>query len=230
MNPPFADRAEAARALAEAVVARALPAPVVVLALPRGGVPIGAELAWRLHAPLDLLLVRKIGAPWEPELAIAAVVDGTVPDIVFNDEVMALSRYDPDYIETQVLKELQEIQRRRRLYLRGRAPVALGGVTVVVVDDGIATGTTLRVALRALRRQQPARLVLAVPVAPHEVVQSLRGEVDDVICLVEPKSFYAIGRYYRDFHPVSDDEVIDALDAASAALAEAPPMSQSAVG
>ncbi len=222
MKTRFADRAEAARLLAQDVAARALPAPVVVLALPRGGVPIAAELARVLHAPLDLLMVRKIGAPWQPELAIAAVVDGAAPDIVFNDEVMAQSRIDPDYIEAEVLKELHEIHRRRGLYLHGRAAVPVKGATVVVVDDGIATGTTLRVALRALRRQQPARLVLAVPVAPHDVLQSLRTEVDEVVCLAEPEPFIAIGCHYRDFHQVSDAEVIDALDAAHAALAGEP--------
>lgn len=223
MKTPFADRAEAARFLAQAVAALGLAAPVVVLALPRGGVPIGAELARVLHARLDLLLVRKIGAPWQPELAIAAVIDGAAPDIVFNDEVMALSRLDPDYIETQVLKELHEIHRRRGLYLRGRAPVALRGATVVVVDDGIATGTTLRVALKAVRRQQPARLVVAVPVAPDDVLRSVRAEVDDVVCLATPQPFDAIGRHYRDFHQVSDDEVIDALDVAHAAFESAVP-------
>lgn len=219
MSPRFADRAEAARLLAREVAARMLPAPVVVLALPRGGVPIAAELARLLHAPLDLLLVRKIGAPWQPELAIAAVVNGAAPDIVFNDEVMACSRIDPDYIEAQVLAQLHEIHRRRGLYLQGRPAVPLKGATVVVVDDGIATGTTLRVALKALRRQAPARLVLAVPVAPHDVLQSLRGEVDEVVCLAEPDPFVAIGGHYRDFHQVGDAEVIAALDAAHAALA-----------
>ena len=220
MQIPFADRAEAARFLAHEVAALGLAAPVVVLALPRGGVPIGAELARVLHARLDLLLVRKIGAPWQPELAIAAVVDGAAPDVVFNDEVMAAIQLDPDYLETQVLKELHEIHRRRVLYLHGRAPVALRGTTVVVVDDGIATGTTLRVALKAVRRQQPARLVVAVPVAPDDVLRSVRAEVDDVVCLATPQPFDAIGRHYRDFHQVSDDEVIDALDAAHAAFAE----------
>jgi putative phosphoribosyl transferase len=223
MNPLFADRAEAARALALELSTRMLPGPVVVLALPRGGVPIGAEVARVLHTPLDLLMVRKIGAPWQPELAIAAVVDGNAPDILFNDEVMALRRIDPDYIEVQVLKELHEIQRRRRHYLRGRSPLVLAGATVIVVDDGIATGTTVRLALKAVRRQHPARLVLAVPVAAHDVVESLRTEVDDLICLAEPEPFDAIGLHYRDFHQISDDEVLDALDAANAALADAPP-------
>jgi putative phosphoribosyl transferase len=209
----FADRAEAARALAQRLAAMHLAAPIVVLALPRGGVPIAAELARVLHAALDLVLVRKIGVPWQRELAVAAVVDGEKPEIVIDDEVLRLSGVDRDYIETQALIELKEIERRRRVYLRGRAPLPLAGATAVVVDDGIATGTTVRAALKALRRRQPARLVLAVPVAPHDTVLALRGEVDDLVCLAEPEPFHAIGLHYVDFHQVSDDEVMAALDA-----------------
>lgn len=211
---PFADRQAAGKALARAVSLRHFPAPRVVLALPRGGVPVALEVARALDAPLDLVLVRKIGAPWQPELAVAAVVDGAEPEIVVDEETSALTGVDRAYIEAQAAQELREIERRRRVYLRGRAPLALEGVTTIVVDDGVATGTTVRAALRALRRRHPARLVLAVPVAPADTVSALRAEVDELICLAEPSPFHAIGLYYHDFHQVPDDEVLAALDAA----------------
>ena len=150
--------------LAERVLALHLPGPLVVLALPRGGVPIAVLVARALSAPLDLLLVRKIGLPWQPELALAAVVDGEPPELVIDEEVQRSADLEPGYIESEAVKEIREIARRRALYLRGRAPVALTGKTVIVVDDGVATGTTMRAALKALRRRQPAGLVLAVPV------------------------------------------------------------------
>jgi putative phosphoribosyl transferase len=215
MSRPFADRAEAARALAQRLAAMHLAPPIVVLALPRGGVPIAAEVARVLHAGLDLVLVRKIGVPWQRELAVAAVVDGEQPEIVIDDEVQRLAGVDRDYIEAQALIELKEIERRRQVYLRGRTPLPLTGATAVVVDDGIATGTTVRAALKALRRRRPARLVLAVPVAPHDTVLALRAEVDDLVCLAEPEPFHAIGLHYDDFHQVGDDEVIAALDEAA---------------
>jgi putative phosphoribosyl transferase len=216
MKTPFANRAEAGRLLAERLVALKLPTPRVVLALPRGGVPIAAIVARALHAPLDLLLVRKIGLPWQPELALAAVVDGERPEIVVDEAVQAYSDVEPDYIEKQAIVELREIARRRALYLRGRAAVPVAGCTAIVVDDGIATGTTVRAALKALRRRNPARLVLAVPVAPSDTLAELRNEVDQIVCLAEPYPFEAIGLHYRDFHQVPDDEVLAALDAAAA--------------
>jgi putative phosphoribosyl transferase len=216
MSRIFANRAEAAHALARRLAAMNLAPPIVVLALPRGGVPIAAEIARALHAALDLVLVRKIGVPWQPELALAAVVDGETPQIVVDDAVLGISGVDRDYIETQALNELKEIDRRRLVYLRGRAPLPLAGTTAVVVDDGIATGTTMRAALKALRTRRPARLVLAVPVAPHDTVEALRTEVDDLVCLAEPEPFHAIGLHYADFHQVGDDEVIAALDEAAA--------------
>jgi putative phosphoribosyl transferase len=212
MKPLFADRAEAGRALARLLVRRQYAAPVVVLALPRGGVPIGAEVARALGAPLDLVIVRKIGAPAQPELAVAAVVDGSAPIVVIDDETSSLCGADPDYIEAQVLAQLHEIDRRRRLYLHGRAQWPVKGATVIVVDDGIATGTCVRAALQAVRRRHPARLVLAVPVAPGDVLERLHAEVDEVVCLAQPVPFDAVGRHYADFHQVSDDEVLDALD------------------
>jgi putative phosphoribosyl transferase len=217
MKLPLADRRSAGLALAQALLRDRPPGPVVVLALPRGGVPIGAEIARALDAPLDLLLVRKIGAPWQPELAVAALVDGSPPDIVVDTQLMAMTGVDRAYVEARAQIEQQEIERRRRAYLGGRAPLPLQGVTVIVVDDGIATGTTARAALKALRRRQPARLVLAVPVGPRDTLAALRKEVDDLVCLAEPEPFHAIGLHYDDFHQVSDAEVLTALAAANAA-------------
>jgi putative phosphoribosyl transferase len=212
MRRAFADRAEAARQLADRLVAEHLAPPIVVLALPRGGVPIGAEVARRLHAPLDLLLVRKIGAPWQRELAVAAVVEGEKPEIVVDEETSAATGVDRDYIDREAAAEWREIGRRRERYLRGRTPVPVTGATVVVVDDGIATGTTMRAALKALKRRGAKQLVVAVPVAPHDTVVMLRQEVDRVVCLAEPFPFHAIGLHYVDFHQVPDEEVIAALD------------------
>ena len=213
-NKAFANRTEAGRALARRLVAMAIPPPVVVLALPRGGVPVAAEVARALGAPLDLLLVRKIGAPWQPELAVAAVVDGDPPDIVVDEFTSRMSGVNQDYIQTQASHELREIARRREVYLRGRTPVPVKGATVIVVDDGVATGTTIRAAIKALRRRHPARLVLAVPVAPADTVAALREEADEVVCLAQPDPFHAIGLHYVDFHQVPDDEVLAALAAA----------------
>jgi putative phosphoribosyl transferase len=215
MSHVFTDRIEAGRALAARLAAKSWPGPRVVLALPRGGVPVAAEVALALHAPLDLLLVRKIGAPWQPELAVAAVVDGASPEIVYDERICALTGVDRSYVERRAQEELQEIERRRRLYLGSRPPVPLTGATVFVVDDGIATGTTVRAALKALSRQHPARVVLAVPVAPADTLAVLRHEADEIVCLQQPVPFHAVGLHYRDFHQVGDDEVVQALDRAA---------------
>ena len=211
MSALFRNRDEAGRALAARLLHMHMAPPVVVLALPRGGVPVGAMVARALGAPLDLLMVRKIGVPWQPELALAAVVDGDRPEIVIDEDVARQCNVDPNYVEDQALAELREIDRRRRLYLQGRVAVPLEGCTAIVVDDGIATGTTVRAALKALRRSAPARLVLAVPVAPADTLAALRSEVDEVVCLSQPYPFRAIGEHYADFHQVSDDEVLAAL-------------------
>lgn len=216
MNPPmFTNRQEAGRALAAAVAAHRPLLPVVVMGLPRGGIPVAYEVAKALGAPLSLLLVRKIGAPWQRELAVAAVVDGTPPDLVIDDETVSATGTTMDWISSQARVEKHEIARRRELYLRGRSLPALGGATVIVVDDGIATGTTVRAALKALRRRHPERLMLAVPVAPMETLRALQQEVDDVVCLYTPAPFHAIGRHYVDFHQLNDAEVLVVLDAAA---------------
>jgi putative phosphoribosyl transferase len=207
---PFADRQEAGRALAHALASMSLADPVV-LALPRGGVPVAAEIARRLGAPLDIVLVRKIGVPYQRELAAAAVVDGGDAEIVTNDDVMAQAGLTSADIARLAKREIAEIERRREAYLRGRERVPLDGRTLIVVDDGIATGASVRAALAALRRRNPRRLVLAVPVAPADTIAALRPQVDDVVCLTMPEPFLAIGLHYRDFRQLSDEDVMAAL-------------------
>jgi putative phosphoribosyl transferase len=218
---PIENRAMAGRALGERLAAMA-PDDPVVLALPRGGVPVALEIARALRAPLDLLLVRKIGVPWQPELAVGAVMDGGAPVIVVEPHVLAATGLDRSYVERQAAQELTEIERRRALYLAHRAPIPVTGRTAIVVDDGIATGTTVRAALRGLRQRGPARLVLAVPVAPSDVVDALRAEVDDIVCLAQPSPFGAIGYFYADFHQLTDDEVIALMRQAAPAAEEQP--------
>jgi len=206
----FRDRSEAGRRLAEALSAyRGRDA--VVLALPRGGVPVAAEVAAALQAPLDLILVRKIGVPTQPELAMGAVVDGATPIVVRNEDVIEFAGITADEFDAECARELAEIERRRQLYIGERARAEIAGQTVIVIDDGVATGATTRAALQAIRNRKPKQLVLAVPVAPGETITKLRGEVDALICLETPALFGAIGYFYRDFRQVSDQEVITIL-------------------
>jgi putative phosphoribosyl transferase len=210
----FANRTEAGRLLARELLALKLVEPVV-LALPRGGVPVAAEVAALLHAPLDLLLVRKIGAPAHRELAVAAIAEGPSREPVIDRETLEMTGTTQAYIDREAKAELKEIARRRSTYLHDRKRVPIEGRTALVVDDGIATGTTVRAALRSLRSRKPARLVLAVPVAPPEVVAALRSEVDDLVCLSQPAFFSAVGLHYADFRQVSDDEVIAIMNLAA---------------
>lgn len=212
---PFTDRRQAGQLLAEVLRALPLPAPRVVLALPRGGVPVALEVALALRAPLDLLLVRKIGAPQQRELAVAAVVEGDPSQIVADEALQRQTGADAVYVQAQAQVELREIERQRRVYLRSRPAVPLAASSVIVVDDGIATGTTLRAALQALRQRAPARLVLAVPVAPADTLAALRVLVDSVVCLATPRPFHAVGAHYLDFQAVGDAAVIAALDTAA---------------
>lgn len=206
----FQDRSDAGRRLAKALLHYKKRHPIV-LALPRGGLPVAAEVAAALEAPLDLILVRKIGVPTQPELAMGAVVDGAAPIVVRNDEVIALSGTTSDEFEATCARELEEIERRRQLYLGDRARTEIAGQVVIVIDDGIATGATTRAALQAIRNRKPKELVLAVPVAPPDTIAQLRGEVDALICLETPELFGAIGYFYRDFRQVSDQEVMAIL-------------------
>lgn len=214
----FRDRRSAGKALAQRLAERKLADPVV-LAMPRGGVPVAVEIALALDAPLDLVLVRKIGVPYQPELAAAAVVDGSSPEIVVNEDVVRLAGVERSYIDRQAKEELAEIERRRHAYLEGRPRVPLEGRTLILVDDGIATGASVRAALTALRRKAPGKLILAVPVAPAEALASFGEQVDEVVCLAAPDPFIAIGIHYGDFHQVPDAEVIRLIGEADAARA-----------
>jgi putative phosphoribosyl transferase len=219
---PFANRTEAGRQLAQAL-ARYKGERAVVLALPRGGVPVAAEVATALNAPLDLILVRKIGVPMQPELAMGAVVDGASPLVVRNEEVIALAGVDEADFKAVCDAELAEIERRRQLYLGGRPPIDVAGKVAIVIDDGIATGATTRAALRATRARKPKKLILAVPVAPTESLATMQEEADEVVCLEDYESFGAIGYFYSDFRQTSDQQVIDTLARfAQAATQEAP--------
>ena len=202
----FADRAEAGRLLAAELMRFAGSNPAVY-ALPRGGAPVAAEIAERLGAPLDLLLVRKIGVPSQPELAAGAVVDGERPDVVLNDDIVAAVGLSQAQIETLTRMQLNEIERRRALYLGKRSPVLARGRTAILVDDGVATGASMEAALVALRRRGPRHIVVAVPVAAPEALPRLRRLADEVVCLAAPESFNAIGLFYGDFHQLRDEEV-----------------------
>ena len=187
----------------------------MVLALPRGGVPVAAEIAHSAGVPLDLLLVRKIGAPGNEEFAIGAVVDGNNPEIVVNKDAAAHFGLTEADVREMGASGLREIERRRQLYLKGRSPLEVKGKTAIVVDDGIATGASIKAALRALARRDPARIILAVPVAPGDVLVELLGDTDSIVCLETPSPFLAVGAHYRDFPQVDDAAVIAALSAPS---------------
>jgi predicted phosphoribosyltransferase len=207
---PFRDRRDAGIRLAAALAAYKDQKPVI-LALPRGGVPVAAEIAAALAAPLDLILVRKIGVPFQPELAMGAVVDGVAPIVVRNDNVIRQAGIDDEDFKSSCNRELAEIDRRRKYYLGNRSPVAVNGCTAIIVDDGIATGATTRAALRATRMRNPGALVLAIPVAPTESLDELSQETDDIVCLEQHDDFGAIGLYYADFRQITDEEVIRTL-------------------
>lgn len=206
----FQDREDAGRQLARALVKYRSRHPVI-LALPRGGVPVAAEVAESLEAPLDLILVRKIGTPMQPELAMGAVVDGEQPVIVRNQDVIDQTGVSDETFNAVCKKELAEIDRRRERYLGNRDRADVQGQVAIIVDDGIATGATTLAAIQALRKREPKELILAVPVAPLDTLQRLHTEVDAIVCLDTPRDFGAIGYYYRDFRQVSDDEVIAIL-------------------
>ena len=207
---PFNDRFEAGQKLAKSLSRYRKQRPAI-LALPRGGVPVAAEIASALDAPLDLVLVRKIGVPFQAELAMGAVVDGDAPLIVRNEDVIDSVGIGETEFKAVCDQELAEIERRRRRYLGDRERVEVAGRTAIVVDDGIATGATMRAALRATRKRNPKRLVLAVPVAATESIIAMREEADDVVCLEDYAYLGAIGAFYQDFRQISDEEVIETL-------------------
>ncbi len=212
----FSDRTQAGKALAERL-AEQKPEDPIVLALPRGGLPVAAEVAGALDAPLGLLLVRKVGVPYQPELAAGAVVDGDEPEYIINQDILRATGISEDEFRAVAAKQLDEIERRRALYYRGREPVPVSGRTAIIVDDGIATGATVKAGIMGVRRRAPKRIILAVPVAPKDTVDELRELVDEVICLEMPEPFYAIGCHYLDFRQLTDDDVIRILGEAKPA-------------
>ncbi|KQX20050.1 MULTISPECIES: phosphoribosyltransferase [unclassified Sphingomonas] len=207
----FHDRREAGQRLARALDRHASAHPLV-LALPRGGVPVAYEVARALDAELDLLFVRKLGAPGYEELGIGAVVDGADPQLVLNEDIVRQFAPSPNYIRAEMQRQLAEIERRRRVYLGNGAPIRVDGRTVILVDDGIATGGTVKAALKALRKAHARRIILAVPVAPADSVAALRGECDELVCLAQPEPFHAVGTHYAVFDQTSDAEVIGLLE------------------
>lgn len=201
----FADRADAGRALAEALAALRGRDDVIVLALPRGGVPVGHEIATALGAPLDVLIVRKLGAPGQPEVAMGAIASGG--GRVINEEVVRALRIDAQAIEAVTAMETRELARRELAYRGNRPPSVLAGKVVIVVDDGMATGATMLAGVRALRRLQPARIIVAVPHAPPDTCAMVERTADELVCVEMPQPYCAVGRWYRDFRQLSDDEV-----------------------
>lgn len=207
----FRDRIDAGEQLLERLP-ELDPAESVILALPRGGVPLAEIIAQALGAPLDVIFVRKVGVPGHRELALAAVTDGEEPALTVNEDVARMAGLDVDRIWELAEPELREIARRRKSYLGGHPSAPIKGKTVVVVDDGIATGATMRASLKLIRVKEPAKIILAVPVAPPEVLEDIGNLVDEVICLHKPRPFYAVGAHYKLFDQVSDDAVAKALE------------------
>jgi predicted phosphoribosyltransferase len=206
----YRDRSEAGRILATKLAAYADQSDVLVLALPRGGVPVAFEVAQALRAPLDIFLVRKLGLPGHEELAMGAIASGGVR--VLNEEVVRVLQVPEDVLEAVASAEQQELERRERLYRGERPPVDVRGKTVILVDDGLATGASMRAAVAALRQMGPARLIVAVPVGSAETCQNLKEQADEVVCASTPEPFRAVGLWYEDFSQTSDEEVRELLE------------------
>jgi predicted phosphoribosyltransferase len=209
MGETFRDRADGGRQLAARLGEYAGRDDVVVLALPRGGVPVGYEVARALHAPLDVFVVRKLGVPWHEELAMGALASGGFR--VLNDEVIEAAGVGPQDVSDATRREQAELERREAQYRGERPPPDLEGKTIILVDDGLATGASMRVAVQALRHGEPARIVVAVPVAAAETCDSLRDVADDIVCAMLPPRFAAVGLWYDDFAQTTDEEVADLL-------------------
>jgi predicted phosphoribosyltransferase len=205
----FRNRTDAGRRLAAKLTDYADRGDVLVLALPRGGVPVAFEVAQALGAPLDVFVVRKLGVPGHEELAMGAVATGGVR--VLNDDIVRGLGISDHEIDTVVARELHELARRERLYRGDRPPPDVAGRTVILVDDGLATGATMRAAVAASRQQRPARIVIAVPTASPDTSEALKAEADDVVCAMTPEPFFAVGHWYEDFTQTTDDEVRDLL-------------------
>jgi predicted phosphoribosyltransferase len=215
METAYRDRHDAGRRLAELLSRYANRPDVLVLALPRGGVPVAYEVARALNAPLDVFIVRKLGVPGHEELALGAIASGGIR--VLNNEVMRALHIPKQVVEEIAAREQRELERREQLYRDGRPAPDVRGRTVILIDDGLATGATMRAALQALRQQQPARLVLAVPVAAPSTCLEFLGEADEVICARTPDPFFAVGLWYQNFEQTSDQEVHDLLAQATEA-------------
>jgi len=210
----FRDRADAGRHLLSRLGAYQGRPDVVVLGLPRGGIPVGYEVARGLGAPLDVFVVRKLGVPGQEELAMGAIATGGVR--VVNRDVVDALHIAPDVLDRAAAQELRELERRERSYRGDRPEPKVEGRTVILVDDGLATGSTMRAAVQALRQQRPARIVVAVPVAAFATCEELRREVEEVVCFATPEPFMAVGRFYDDFSQTTDEEVHDLLASARA--------------
>lgn len=214
MDERFPDRTAAGRQLADALSGHAGDPGVLVLALPRGGVPVGFEVARALGAPLDVFVVRKLGFPGQPELAMGALASGDI--VVMTEEVLGRASVPDETVARIVAEEGRELERRERAYRGDRPPLDVRGKTVIVVDDGLATGASMRAAARALRQMEPGRLIIAVPVAPSSTCDALRQEADEVVCLLTPEPFMSVGLWYRDFEQTTDAEVRELLERSEA--------------
>ena len=213
MENPYYDRTEAGQVLGKHLQHYADGAEVVLLALPRGGVAVGVEVARELHAPLDVFVVRKLGVPAQEELAMGAIASGGTR--VLNESVIDSLHISQKTIEQVAAREQRELERRERFYRQGRYPLEIRGQIVVIIDDGLATGATMRAAVEALKQQQPARIVVAVPVAAPEICAELEKDVDELVCPRTPEAFIAVGIWYRHFPQLTDDEVRDFLQQAA---------------
>ena len=212
MTEPYRDRVDAGRVLASKLQNYANTPDVLILGLPRGGVVVAYEVAMALHADLDVYIVRKLGAPYQPELAMGAIAEGGI--LLLNDAVVNYLSISREIIEATAAEEMKELERRQHVYRNGRDAPRIQGRTVILVDDGVATGSTMKVAIKAVRRREPAKLVVAVPVGAPSTVLELRDETDEVICVREPEPFMAVGSWYNDFEQTDDDEVKSLLQKA----------------
>lgn len=217
MPTPFQNRTEAGRILAKRLASYAGRSDVLVLALPRGGVPVAYEVARALGAPLDVFVVRKLGLPGHEEMAMGAIASGGI--CILNDDVVQALRIPENVIEDVAAKEFRELERREKAYRDHRPVPVVNGRTVILVDDGLATGSTMRAAVAALRRLGPARLVVAVPTAAPSTCEEFRHEADECICDITPDPFYAVGLWYEDFSQTTDNEVRELLDLAASRVA-----------
>ena len=213
---PFRNREQAGRALAERLKCYANRQDVVVLALPRGGLPVAAEVAAALPAPLDVFMVRKLGTPGQPELAMGAIASGGVR--VLNEDVVQVLNVTSDAIDRVAAVEQRELERRERLYRAGRPFPSIADQVVILVDDGLATGSTMRAAVKAVRLHRPSKVVVAVPAGAAEMCEDFRHEADEVVCVIAPEAFNAVGIWYEEFPQISDDEVRDILEKSSREL------------